>query len=148
MKAVLQIVKRASVTVDQQIVGAIGPGLLVLLGVGQGDTEQEADYLVAKICGLRIFPDQNDLMNKSIHDVEGEVLVVSQFTLYGDCRKGRRPSYHQAAPPELARRLYHYFVERITACGLTVACGQFQAMMEVSLLNQGPVTIILDSAKT
>jgi len=145
MKAVIQLVSQASVTVDQQIVGAIGQGMLVLLGVGQTDTEREANYLAAKISGLRIFPDQNGQMNKSLQDVDGEMLVVSQFTLYGDCRKGRRPSYNQAARPELAKQLYQYFIQRITALGITVACGKFQAMMEVSLVNQGPVTIILDS---
>lgn len=148
MKAVIQLVSQASVTVDQQIIGAIGQGLLVLLGVGQDDTEKEADYLAAKISGLRIFPDQKGQMNKSIQDVSGEMLVVSQFTLYGDCRKGRRPSYNQAAPPELAKRLYQYFIERTTALGISVSCGQFQAMMEVSLVNQGPVTITLDSERT
>ena len=148
MKAVIQLVSQASVAVDQQIVGAIGQGMLVLLGVGQADTEKEADYLVAKISGLRIFLDQNGQMNKSLQDVGGEMLVVSQFTLYGDCRKGRRPSYNQAARPELAKRLYHYFIARITALGIKAACGQFQAMMEVNLVNQGPVTILLDSDRT
>lgn len=147
MKAVVQLVSQASVKVDQQIVGSIGQGLLVLLGVGQADTEQEAEHLAAKISGLRIFPDQNGQMNKSLQDVSGEMLVVSQFTLYGDCRKGRRPSFNQAAPPELAKRLYLYFIERIAALGITVSCGQFQAMMEVSLVNQGPITILLDSEK-
>ncbi len=146
MKAVIQLVSRASVTVDQQIIGAIDHGLLVLLGVGSADTIKEADYLAAKITGLRIFPDQDGLMNKSLQDVGGAMLVVSQFTLYGDCRKGRRPSYNQAAPPELARPLYQYFIERSRGLGITVACGQFQAMMEVSLVNQGPVTIVLDTA--
>lgn len=148
MKAVIQLVSQASVTVDQQIVGAIDSGLLVLLGVGCADTEKEADYLAAKISGLRIFPDQGGQMNKSIQDAGGAMLVVSQFTLYGDCRKGRRPSYNQAAPPEKANRLYQYFIERVKDLGIAVACGQFQAMMEVRLINQGPVTIILDSAKT
>ena len=148
MKAVIQLVSRASVTVDQKIVGAIDYGLLVLLGVGSTDTTKEVDYLAAKISGLRIFPDQDGLMNKSIHDVGGAMLVVSQFTLYGDCRKGRRPSYNQAAPPELARQLYHCFIERCRSLGITVACGQFQAMMAVSLVNQGPVTIIIDTDLT
>lgn len=147
MRAVIQLVSRASVTVDQKIIGTIDHGLLVLLGVGCADTEKEASYLAAKIAGLRIFPDQNGQMNKSIQDVGGAILVVSQFTLYGDCRKGRRPSYNQAAPPEIANRLYQYFIERVKALGITTACGQFQAMMEVSLVNQGPVTIILDSDK-
>ncbi len=147
MKAVVQLVSQASVTVDRKIVGAIGHGLLVFLGVGQRDTEQVADYLAAKISGLRIFPDQNGQMNKSIQDVGGEMLVISQFTLYGDCRKGRRPSYNQAAPPELANRLYQYFINRIPSLGIKVSCGQFQATMEVALVNQGPVTILLDSEK-
>ncbi len=148
MKAVIQLVSQASVTVDHQIVGAIDHGLLVLLGVGGADTEKEADYLAAKIIGLRIFPDQEGQMNKSIQDTGGAMLVVSQFTLYGDCRKGRRPSYNQAAPPEQAKQLYQYFIERLKELGITVACGQFQAIMEVRLINQGPVTIILDSEKT
>ena len=148
MKAVIQVVSQASVTVNQQIIGTIGQGLLVLLGVGQADTEKEADYLATKISGLRIFPDHNGQMNKSLQDVGGEMLVVSQFTLYGDCRKGRRPSYTRAAAPELAKHLYHYFIERITGLGIKVASGQFQAMMEVSLVNQGPVTILLDSDRT
>ena len=145
MKAVIQLVSRASVTVDRKIVGAIDYGLLVLLGVGSADTKKEADYLATKISGLRIFPDQDGLMNKSLQDVGGAMLVVSQFTLYGDCRKGRRPSYNQAAPPELARELYQCFIERCRDLGNTVACGRFQAMMEVSLVNQGPITIILDT---
>lgn len=148
MKAVIQVVSQASVTVNQKTVGAIGQGLLILLGVGQDDSERQADYLAAKISGLRIFPDHNGQMNKSLQDVGGEMLVVSQFTLYGDCRKGRRPSYNQAAPPELANRLYQYFIERIAALGIKVSCGQFQALMEVSLVNQGPVTILLDSEKS
>jgi len=148
MKAVIQLVSQASVTVDQQIVGAIDHGLLVLLGVGGADSEKEADYLASKISGLRIFPDHNGQMNHSIQDTGGAMLVVSQFTLYGDCRKGRRPSYNQAAPPERAKQLYHYFIERIKKLGIPVACGQFQAMMEVRLINQGPVTIILDSEKS
>jgi len=147
MKAVIQLVSQAAVSVDQQIIGAIDHGLLILLGVGAADTEKEADYLAAKISGLRIFPDHNGQMNLSIQDTGGAMLIVSQFTLYGDCRKGRRPSYNQAAPPVRAKQLYEYFIERIRELGITVACGQFQAMMEVQLINQGPVTIILDTAK-
>ncbi|MDD5759804.1 MAG: D-aminoacyl-tRNA deacylase [Desulfobulbaceae bacterium] len=145
MRAVLQVVSQASVRVDHQTIGAIKHGLLVLLGVGETDSEKEADSLAAKISTLRIFPDHNGQMNKSLQDVGGEVLVVSQFTLYADCRKGRRPSYNQAAPPDLAKRLYLYFIEQVKALGITVSCGQFQAMMNVSLINQGPITIILDT---
>jgi len=145
MRAVVQLVSEASVTVDQQLVGAIGHGVVVLLGVSTTDTEQDVKYMADKIRGLRIFPDQKTLMNQSLEDVGGAMLVVSQFTLYGDCRKGRRPSFNQAATPELAKRLYHSFIDRIKVCGITVASGQFQAMMDVQLINQGPVTIILDS---
>ncbi len=147
MRAVIQLVSEASVTVDQQCVGAIGQGLLVLLGVSATDSEQDAKYLADKIRGLRIFPDQKALMNRSLEEVGGSMLVVSQFTLYGDCRKGRRPSFNLAAPPEQAKRLYLTFIELVKAHGITCACGQFQAMMEVHLVNQGPVTIILDSVK-
>lgn len=148
MRAVIQLVSNASVSVNQQIVGAIGPGILVLLGIGRLDSEKDVHYLAEKIATLRIFPDHNGQMNKSVQDVEGELLVVSQFTLYGDCRKGRRPSYNQAAPPETAKRLYLYFVEYIKKFGRPVSCGQFQATMEVKLTNQGPVSIIIDSNKT
>lgn len=148
MKAVIQLVSQASVKVDEQVVGSISQGLLVLLGVGKDDSVKDADYLAAKIIGLRIFPDHNDQMNKSIQDIGGEILIVSQFTIYADCRKGRRPSYTQAAPPELAKQLYLYFIERLRALGITVSCGQFQTMMEVSLINQGPVTILIDSEKS
>lgn len=147
MRAVIQLVSQASVTVEQTIVGAIGHGLVVLLGVTTSDSDQDVKYLAEKISGLRIFPDQQALMNRSLQEVGGAMLVVSQFTLYGDCRKGRRPSFNQAAPPDQAKRLYHSFIERIKGLGIPVACGQFQAMMEVSLVNQGPVTILLDSAK-
>jgi len=148
MKAVVQLVSRASVSVGPETVGAIGPGLLILLGVGRADTEKEARYLAEKIAALRIFPDHNGQMNRSAVDVGGEFLVVSQFTLYGDCRKGRRPSYNQAASPEMAKCLYLYFAEYLKKFGCPVSCGQFQAAMEVHLINQGPVTIILDSDKT
>jgi len=147
MRAVIQLVSQASVTVEQTIIGTIGHGLVVLLGVTTADGEEDVKYLAEKISGLRIFPDQQALMNRSIQEVGGAMLVVSQFTLYGDCRKGRRPSFNQAAPPDQAKRLYLSFIERIKGLGIQVACGQFQAMMEVSLINQGPVTILLDSAK-
>jgi D-tyrosyl-tRNA(Tyr) deacylase len=129
-------------------VGEIGTGLLVLLGVGKADDEAAADYLSDKILGLRIFDDGTGKMNLSVQDRRGEVLVVSQFTLYGDVRRGKRPSFDAAAPPDEAKRLYEYFVEKIRAAGLNCQTGQFQAMMEVELVNDGPVTILLDSEKT
>ena len=147
MRAVIQRVNKCIVTVSDEITGKIGAGILVLLGVRSGDSEKDANYLADKIANLRIFADNNDKMNLSVKDIGGEVLVVSQFTLYGDCRKGRRPSYNEAAPPELAKHLYEYFIKSIEMQGLTVATGRFQAMMEVSLLNDGPVTILLDSEK-
>ena len=147
MRAVVQRVSRCKVTVEGRIVGEIGPGLLVLLGVGKADTEAAADYLAEKIIGLRIFEDAAEKMNLSVLDKRGEVLVVSQFTLYGDVRRGKRPSFDSAARPEEARRLYEYFVQKIRAAGLRCETGEFQAMMEVELVNDGPVTIILDSEK-
>lgn len=147
MRAVIQRVKEASVTVGERTTGQIRQGLLVLLGVSDGDTEKDVDFLVDKTVHLRIFPDREDKMNLSVKDIGGEVLVVSQFTLYGDCRKGRRPSYSHAASPELANRLYERFVEK-TARHLPVATGEFQAMMDVHLINDGPVTLLLDSEKT
>ncbi len=127
--------------------GEIGPGLLVLLGVSKTDCEAAADYLVEKITGLRIFEDTEGKMNLSVHDTGGAVLVVSQFTLYGDVRRGKRPSFDAAARPEEAKRLYEYFVAKVWAAGLRCETGQFQAMMEVELANSGPVTILLDSEK-
>jgi len=147
MRAVVQRVSRASVTVDGQIVGRIDRGLLVLLGVTHGDTETAADYLAEKIPGLRIFEDDADKMNLSVADVGGAVLAVSQFTLYGDVRKGKRPSFDEAARPEQARKVYEHFVERLRALGLRCETGVFQAMMQVELVNDGPVTILLDSEK-
>jgi D-aminoacyl-tRNA deacylase len=147
MRAVVQRVSRASVEVEGVVTGEIGRGLLVLLGVGRGDAEPDADYLADKVVNLRIFPDDAGQMNRSVLDVSGEVLVVSQFTLYGDTRKGRRPGYSDAAAPEEANRLYRYFVDRVAASGLTVREGVFRAMMDVSLVNQGPVTFILDSSR-
>jgi D-tyrosyl-tRNA(Tyr) deacylase len=129
----------------RKVIGQIGKGLVVFLGVGRADTEKDVIYLSKKITELRIFPDQDKLMNKSLLDVSGEMLIVSQFTLYADCRKGRRPSFNQAAPPETARDLYVKFTQEIQKRGIQVATGQFQAMMEVSLVNDGPVTITLDS---
>jgi D-tyrosyl-tRNA(Tyr) deacylase len=147
MRAVIQLVSKASVRVGENQVSKIGPGLLVLLGVHKNDTEKDAATLADKIAKLRVFPDQDKLMNLSILDVGGDMLVVSQFTLYGDCRKGRRPSYSSAAPPELAKRLYELFMEETRKTGITVAAGEFQAMMDVELINQGPVTLLLDSTK-
>jgi D-aminoacyl-tRNA deacylase len=135
------------VTVESNVVGEIGAGLLVLLGVSKADNEAAADYLVEKIIGLRIFEDAEEKMNLSIQDSGGAVLVVSQFTLYGDVRRGKRPSFDAAARPEEANRLYEYFVGKVRAAGLRCETGQFQAMMEVELVNSGPVTILLDSEK-
>jgi D-tyrosyl-tRNA(Tyr) deacylase len=147
MRAVLQRVKRASVTVDDRIVGVIERGLVVLLGVGSHDTVADANYLVDKTLGLRIFPDEKGRMNRSVLEVGGSLLVVSQFTLYGDCRKGRRPNFDDAAGPETARALYEYFVQSARGKGVQVETGVFQALMTVELINDGPVTIICDSSK-
>jgi len=147
MRAVVQRVSRARVTVGSEVRGEIGLGLLVLLGVGAGDTRAEADYLVEKTVGLRIFEDAGGKMNLSVAEVAGALLVVSQFTLYGDARRGKRPSFDAAAPPEQARELYEYFVERVRGAGLRCETGRFQETMHVELVNEGPVTILLDSAK-
>jgi D-tyrosyl-tRNA(Tyr) deacylase len=145
MRAVIQRVSRASVTVDGRITGAISRGLLVLLGVAKGDDRSDADYLVDKIVNLRIFPDDAGKMNLSLVDIGGALLVVSQFTLYGDCRKGRRPSFDHAAPPAGANQLYEYFVAQARTRGVAVETGVFQAHMDVELLNEGPVTFIIES---
>lgn len=145
MRAVVQRVSQSQVTVDGQSIGKIGAGLLVLLGVEKNDLEKDADYLASKIVHLRIFEDDQGKMNLSLKDTGGALLAVSQFTLLGDCRKGRRPSFIRAAPPGTARRLYEYFVLQIERQGIPVATGQFQAMMAVSLVNDGPVTLILES---
>jgi D-tyrosyl-tRNA(Tyr) deacylase len=147
MRAVIQRVKRAKVTVNGEITGEIGTGLLVLLGVGRGDDEAAADYLAAKIAGLRVFEDGEGKMNLAVTEVGGAVLAVSQFTLYGDVRKGKRPSFDEAARPETARALYEYFVGRIRATGVRCETGRFQEMMDVELVNDGPVTILMDSGK-
>lgn len=147
MRAVVQRVSRAQVTVNGNVAGEIGMGLLVFLGVGDGDTEADAAYLAEKIAGLRIFEDEQGKMNRSVPDVGGSVLAVSQFTLYGDLRRGKRPSFDAAAAPEKARQLYEFFVERIRAAGLRCEIGRFQEIMTVELVNEGPVTILLDSAK-
>jgi D-tyrosyl-tRNA(Tyr) deacylase len=148
VRAVVQRVAEAAVRVDGEVVGQIGPGVLVLLGVGQGDAEADADYLADKVLHLRIFPDEGGQMNRSVLDTRGELLAVSQFTLYGDTRRGRRPGFSSAAPPEEANRLYRYFVGRLRESGLRVEEGVFRAMMDVSLVNRGPVTLLLDSQKT
>jgi len=147
MRAVIQRVSRARVLVDQEVIGQIAAGLLVLLGVAATDTEADADYLADKVTGLRIFEDADGKMNLGVGDVHGAILAVSQFTLYGDARKGRRPSFDAAARPEQARQLYEYFVGKIRAAGLACETGRFQAEMKVELVNDGPVTILLDSAK-
>ena len=147
MRAVMQRVSRARVSVNGETTGEIGLGLLVLLGVGAGDTRAAADYLAEKTIGLRIFEDAGGKMNLSVAEVGGALLVVSQFTLYGDARRGKRPSFDAAAPPDEARELYEYFVEKIRAAGLRSETGRFQETMQVELVNEGPVTILLDSAK-
>ncbi|MGA7694366.1 MAG: D-aminoacyl-tRNA deacylase [Candidatus Sulfotelmatobacter sp.] len=147
MRAVVQRVSRARVTVDGEITGEIGLGLLVLLGVGRDDTNSDATYLAGKIAGLRVFEDDQGKMNLSVLDAGGSVLAVSQFTLYGDVRRGKRPSFDAAAAPEKARQLYEFFVEQIRAAGLRCETGRFQETMKVELVNEGPVTILLDSGK-
>ena len=147
MRAVVQRVSRARVTVDGEVTGQIGQGLLVLFGVGKDDTESDAEYLASKIAALRVFDDHNGKINLAVSDVGGAVLAVSQFTLYGSVVKGNRPSFDAAAPPDRARQLYEYFVERIRAAGLRCETGRFQATMHVELVNNGPVTILLDSSK-
>jgi len=145
MKAVVQRVRHARVVVADQCVGSIDRGLVVLLGVQQGDTTLDLQYLVDKVCGLRIFADADDKLNLSVQDVGGELLVVSQFTLLGDCRKGKRPSFMSAAPPQIARDFYEQFIEQARSRQIAVASGVFQADMQVTLCNDGPVTLVLDS---
>lgn len=145
MKAVIQRVSQASVVVEGERVGAIEQGLLVFLGVGRSDTSRDVEYLANKIAGLRIFEDEDGKLNRSVQDVGGQVLIVSQFTLWGDCRKGRRPSFVEAAPPEMAEKLYLEFVDKVSAHNVPTATGRFRAMMDVHLVNDGPVTLILDT---
>lgn len=147
MRAVVQRVSRALVRVDSKTVGEIERGLVVLVGIRSGDTREAADYLAEKVAHLRVFPDAEDKMNRSVLDAGGAVLAVSQFTLFGDVRKGRRPSYIDAAPPEEAEPLYEYFLAALRRHGLRVESGVFRAMMEVELVNDGPVTILLDSER-
>jgi len=147
MRAVVQRVSSASVRVGDEEVGQIGPGLVVLLGVHAGDADSDVRWLADKVIHLRIFEDETGKMNRSLVETGGEMLIVSQFTLYGDCRKGRRPSWSGAAPPEVARPLYERFCSHVRAAGIHVATGRFQAMMQVELVNDGPVTLLLDSHK-
>ena len=142
---VIQRVTEASVTVGGAVVGSIGKGIAVLLGVAKGDAEQDADFLANKLVNVRIFEDDAGKMNRSVQEIGGEILVVSQFTLLGDCRKGRRPGFSDAAPPDEADRLYQYFVEQVRRFGVRVATGQFQAMMLVKISNDGPVTFVIES---
>ena len=145
MRAVVQRVSSSKVTVDGEVIGNINKGLLVLLGVTHEDTSKDVDYIIDKVLNLRIFEDENEKMNLSLKDVEGELLVVSQFTLYGDCRKGRRPSFSSAARPEVATKLYEEFIEKTRKEGIVTQTGQFGAHMMVDLTNDGPVTILLES---
>jgi D-tyrosyl-tRNA(Tyr) deacylase len=145
MRGVIQRVSEASVTVDGESTGRIGRGLVLLLGIAGNDTKTDADYVVEKVVGLRIFPDEEGKFNRSVQDVDGAILVVSQFTLYGDCRKGRRPSFSTAAGAEVALPLYEYFVDALKRTRIPVATGRFQATMAVHLVNDGPVTLIIDT---
>jgi D-tyrosyl-tRNA(Tyr) deacylase len=145
MRAVIQRVTEARATIDDQVLGEIGAGLCVLVAAHKNDDERNAESLAAKLVSLRIFPDEHGKLNRSISEIHGEILVVSQFTLYGDCRKGNRPSFSQAAPAAAAERLYEIFVARLRAHGQRVATGRFQAMMQVALVNAGPVTLIVES---
>ena len=148
MRAVVQRVTEAKVTVEGEMVGSIGPGLAVLLGVGHNDTEESAAYLAEKIANLRVFEDDSGKLNLSLAELGYSMLVVSQFTLWGDCRKGRRPSFSRAANPESAEKLYNFFVQKVRDMGIATATGRFQAMMQVRLVNDGPVTLMLDTDKT
>jgi len=147
MRAVAQRVKEARVTVNGNVTGETGAGLLVFLGVGEGDSEKDCEYMVNKLANLRVFSDEQDMMNRSVLEVKGSVLVVSQFTLWGDCRKGRRPSFVRAADPETADRLYERVITLLRGMGLHVETGRFREMMDVHLINDGPVTILVDSEK-
>ncbi len=148
MRAVVQRVTSARVRIGEQVVGEIGPGLLVFVGVGQGDGPSDVEYIVGKVRDLRVFNDDRGKMNRSLAEVGGSVLVVSQFTLYGDCRKGRRPAFDAAAPPTVARALYDDLVRSLRVAGIPVHTGEFQAFMQVELVNDGPVTLLLESARS
>ena len=145
MKILIQRVKKAEVDIDGSLYSAINKGILALVGIEKGDTKEQAEKLAKKIVGLRIFPDENDKMNRSLTDVAGEMLIVSQFTLCGDCRKGTRPSFDKSAPPDVANELYEYFVTQVQSFGIKTGTGKFAAMMEVSLVNDGPVTFMLEA---
>jgi D-tyrosyl-tRNA(Tyr) deacylase len=145
MRLVVQRVSSARVEVNQNTVGAIPAGLVVFLGIARDDTQEDADYLLDKLLGLRIFPDAEGKMNRNIHDVQGSLLLISQFTLYGDCKKGRRPSFDRAAPPDRALTLYNYFLENARSGVVPVESGIFQATMQIHLVNEGPVTLLIDS---
>lgn len=147
MRTVVQRVSKAQVSIEGDVKGVIGKGLVILLGIRREDTTKELQWLVDKVVHLRIFEDESGKMNKSLTDIGGEMLIVSQFTLYGDCRKGRRPGFSTAAPPAIAEPLYQLFIEEVKAKGITVATGTFQAEMQVELINDGPVTLLLDSEK-
>lgn len=147
MRAVVQRVKKSTVEVDGKITGEIGPGLLVFIGIAKDDSREDVDYLLDKIINLRIFEDEEQKLNNSALDLSKDIMLVSQFTLYGDCRKGRRPSFFAAAPPKEAEKLYDYMVEEAEKSSLDIATGEFQAMMDVSLINDGPVTMLIDSKK-
>ena len=148
MRAVIQRVRQGSVTVSGRVVGEIGPGILVFLGIHPADGDTEIDWMVDKIANLRIFEDDSGTMNLSLFDLDKEMLIVSQFTLYADCRKGRRPGYSAAAPPDIAEPLFQRFIDRVEQLGIRNATGHFGAMMDVQLINDGPVTLLLDSDKT
>lgn len=145
MRVLLQRIREGRVTTEGELIGETGPGLCLFLGIAKGDTERDADELVEKATQLRVFEDQTGKMNRSLREVSGEILIVSEFTLYGDCARGRRPSFSQAAPPEEAQMLYSYFVQKVKDLGFRVATGRFQAKMHVRTINDGPVTLILDS---
>ena len=145
MKILIQRVKKADVKIEGQAVSAIDRGILALVGIEKGDTKEAVEKLAKKVANLRIFPDENDKMNRSLIDIQGEILVVSQFTLCGDCKKGTRPSFDKSAPPEIANELYEYFVSQISSYGIKACTGKFGAMMQVSLINDGPVTFMLEA---
>jgi len=147
MRAVIQRVKHCKVTIDNRCTGEIDSGILIFLGVGDDDKKEDADYLIDKIVNLRIFADEEGKMNLSALDLNKDIMVVSQFTLFGDCRKGRRPNFFAAAPPKEAKKLYEYFLDNISKIDLKIASGEFQAMMDVELINDGPVTLLIDSKK-